>query len=101
MYAANPMGAYFTAGRGGRIVSTAQAGVGQALAGRPLGGVAGGAAVLAVYALVIGGAGYIAGKAMAPSSAQAGTYKWGGAIANMVLPGVGMGIVGLFAGAGR
>jgi len=76
-------------------------GLGQAMAGRPLSGVGGGVAVLAVYALIMGGAGYIAGKAMAPSPAQQKTYKWGGAVANMVAPGLGLGIVGLFAGAGR
>ena len=43
------------------------------------------------------GAGYIAGKAMAPTPEQEGAFGWGGAIGSLFLGSLGIGITGLVA----
>jgi hypothetical protein len=53
--------------------------------------------VLAVAAAVVGlygAAGWYAGKAMAPSKSAESTYKWTGAVGNVLLPGIAVGVLG-------
>lgn len=66
-------------------------GLGQA--GAALAGIGLVGAVL--YIGIVGGAGWFAGKAMAPNRQSEGGYKWAGAISNIVAPGVGLGVVGI------
>jgi len=54
-----------------------------------------------IGAAILGTAGWYAGKAMAPTAASADSYKWAGAITNIVAPGLGLGIVGIVALSGR
>jgi len=54
-----------------------------------------GLAAAALYIGVVGAAGWYAGKAMAPDRSREGTYKWAGALSNLVAPGLGLGAVGI------
>jgi hypothetical protein len=56
-----------------------------------------GAATVMLGAIVLGVAGWYAGKAMSPTRSSEGSYKLAGAVANVVLPGLGLGLVGGFA----
>ncbi len=56
-----------------------------------------GLGVILLGGLILGAAGWFAGKAMAPTAASEGTYKLAGALSNIVAPGLGLGIVGGFA----
>lgn len=60
----------------------------------------GGAAVgvglgIVLLGVLLGGAGWYAGKAMAPTKQSEGSYKIAGALSNLLLPGYGLGLVGI------
>jgi hypothetical protein len=60
----------------------------------------GGMLVLALAApLLLGGLGYWVGGKVAPSPAQQRTYRWAGALANVVAPGVGLVILAMIGAA--
>lgn len=54
-------------------------------------------ALVGVGLLIRGAAGYYAGKAMAPSRADADKYAWGGVAASVLLGSLGLGIEGVIA----
>ena len=60
-----------------------------------------GAGIIMLGAIILGAAGWYAGKAMAPTTASENAYKWAGAITNILLPGIGLGVVGVVALSGR
>lgn len=56
------------------------------------------AVAMVVLGIVIrGGAGYFAGRAMAPTEAKKGKYAWGGALASVFFGALGLGVEGLIA----
>lgn len=87
--------------KGAAMVATVNPMAGAALGVSPLAvaglGVGAMALVITAYVAAMGGLGYWLGGKLAPDGDDDTAYKWGGAIANVLAPGLGIGAVALIA----
>lgn len=101
------MGAYYPSHQNRRvgapsaIASTMNPALGAAMGMSPLTsagiGVGGAALILTGYLAAMGGLGYWLGGKLAPEEDDSNTYKWAGAVGNVLAPGIGLGAVALIA----
>lgn len=100
------MGAYYPyrqnkrVGAPAAIAGTVNPALGAALGVSPLAaaglGVGGAALILTAYVAAMGGLGYWLGGKLSPDEDDS-TYKWAGAVGNVLAPGIGLGAVALVA----
>lgn len=87
--------------KGAAVAATVNPMAGAALGIGPLQaaglGIGASALLITAYVGVMGGLGYWVGGKLAPRGESDTTYKWGGAVGNVLLPGVGLGAVALVA----